>query len=53
MPLGLVSAILADLTLEEGVTFAAGAGFNKVKAERRYAGVTNRNHAGGRGAPTN
>jgi len=48
MQLGFVSAILADLTLEEVVTFAAGAGFDcvelmcwpKGRAERRYAGVT-------------
>ncbi len=48
MQLGFVSAILADLRLEEVVEFASGAGFDcvelmcwpKGKAERRYAGVT-------------
>ncbi len=46
--LGFVSAILADLSLEEVVRFAGGNGFDAVevmcwpkgKAERRYAGVT-------------
>jgi sugar phosphate isomerase/epimerase len=48
MKLGFVSAILADLSLEEVLAFAAEAGFDSVelmcwppgKAERRYAGVT-------------
>lgn len=48
MKLGFVSAILADLSLEEVVQFAAAEGFAcvelmcwpKGKAERRYAGVT-------------
>ena len=48
MQLGFVSAILADLSLEEVVKFASSAGFDcvelmcwpKGKAERRYAGVT-------------
>lgn len=48
MQLGFVSAILADLSLEEVVSFAAGEGYDcvelmcwpKGKAERRYAGVT-------------
>lgn len=48
MKLGFVSAILADLSFEEVVDFAAGKGFSCVemlcwpvgKAERRYAGVT-------------
>jgi sugar phosphate isomerase/epimerase len=48
MKLGFVSAILADLSLEEVARFAAGAGFGCVElmcwprgaAERRYAGVT-------------
>ncbi len=48
MQLGFVSAILADLSLEEVVQFASSAGFDcvelmcwpKGKAERRYAGVT-------------
>ena len=48
MKLGFVSAILADLSLEEVVQFAAEAGFGcvelmcwpKGRAERRYAGVT-------------
>lgn len=48
MQLGFVSAILADLTLEEVVEFAASADFRcvelmcwpKGRAERRYAGVT-------------
>lgn len=46
--LGFVSAILADLTFEEVVSFAAQTGYSCVemmcwpvgKAERRYAGVT-------------
>src|SRR5262249_12694209 len=48
MQLGFVSAILADLSLEEVFAFAADEGFPcvelmcwpKGKAERRYAGVT-------------
>ena len=48
MPLGFVSAILPDLSLEEVLTFASEQGFETVevmccpvgKAERRYAGVT-------------
>ena len=48
MKLGFVSAILADLSLEEVLGFAKDAGFDCVelmcwpagKAERRYAGVT-------------
>ena len=48
MQLGFVSAILADLSLEEVLSFASGAGFDCVelmswpvgRAERRYAGVT-------------
>ena len=48
MKLGYVSAILAELPLEEVVAFTAEAGFDcvelmcwpKGKAERRYAGVT-------------
>ena len=48
MKLGLVSAILPDLTFEEVVDFAAKTGFEclevccwpKGKAERRYAGIT-------------
>ena len=48
MKLGFVSAILADLALEEVVDFASENGFDAVevmcwpkgKAERRYAGVT-------------
>lgn len=48
MQLGFVSAILADLSLEEVLKFASGEGFDCVelmcwprgKAERRYAGVT-------------
>ncbi len=48
MKLGLVSAILPDLSLEDVVTFAAAEGFSCVelmcwpvgKAERRYAGIT-------------
>lgn len=48
MRLGFVSAILADLSLEEVVEFASEEGFScvelmcwpKGKAERRYAGVT-------------
>ena len=48
MQLGFVSAILADLSLEEVLSFAADEGFECVevmcwpvgKAERRYAGVT-------------
>ncbi len=48
MKLGFVSAILADLDLEQVATFASSAGFKSVelmcwppgKAERRYAGVT-------------
>jgi sugar phosphate isomerase/epimerase len=48
MKLGFVSAILADLSLQEVVQFAAEANFSCVelmcwpvgKAERRYAGVT-------------
>jgi len=48
MKLGLVSAILPDLTFEEVIDYAAGVGFEcievccwpKGKAERRYAGVT-------------
>lgn len=48
MKLGFVSAILADLPLEEVFAFAAETGFSSVevmcwppgKAERRYAGVT-------------
>lgn len=48
MQLGFVSAILADLSLEEVLAFAADEGFPYVelmcwppgKAERRYAGVT-------------
>lgn len=48
MKLGFVSAILAELTLEEVLQFAADTGFDCVelmcwptgKAERRYAGVT-------------
>ena len=48
MKLGFVSAILADLALEEVLAFASEAGFGVVelmcwpagKAERRYAGVT-------------
>lgn len=54
MQLGFVSAILADLSLEEVVNFASGAGFDCVelmcwpmgKAERRYAGVTHIDVAG-------
>ena len=50
MQLGFVSAILPDLSLEEVVGFAAEEGFAcvelmcwpKGKAERRYAGVTDR-----------
>jgi len=46
--LGFVSAILADLTFEEVISFAARAGYSCVeimcwplgKAERRYAGIT-------------
>jgi sugar phosphate isomerase/epimerase len=46
--LGLVSAILPDLTAEEVIAYAAGCGFSSVElmcwphgpAERRYAGVT-------------
>jgi sugar phosphate isomerase/epimerase len=48
MKLGMVSAILPDLTFEEVVDFAAQTGFEclevccwpKGKAERRYAGIT-------------
>jgi len=48
MQMGFVSAILADLPLEEVLDFAKEAGFETVellcwpkgKAERRYAGVT-------------
>ena len=48
MQLGFVSAVLADLSLEEVLAFAAGEGFACVevmcwppgKADRRYAGVT-------------
>ncbi len=48
MKIGFVSAILPELSLEEVLDFAAGAGFASVelmcwppgKAERRYAGVT-------------
>jgi len=48
MKLGFVSAILAELSLEEVLAFASEAGFGVVelmcwpagKAERRYAGVT-------------
>jgi sugar phosphate isomerase/epimerase len=48
MKLGLVSAILPDLTFEEVVDYASGAGFEclevccwpKGKALRRYAGIT-------------
>jgi sugar phosphate isomerase/epimerase len=48
MNLGIVSAILPDLSLEEVLEFAAAEGFDcvelmcwpKGKAERRYAGVT-------------
>ncbi len=48
MKLGYVSAILADLTLEDVTAFTAEAGYDcvelmcwpKGKAERRYAGVT-------------
>ncbi|OQB15208.1 MAG: Inosose dehydratase [Firmicutes bacterium ADurb.Bin193] len=48
MKLGFVSAILADLSFEEVITFASDNGFSCVeflcwpvgKAERRYAGVT-------------
>src|SRR5947207_12255461 len=48
MQLGFVSAILADLSLEEVVAFAAAERFDCVelmcwprgRAERRYAGVT-------------
>jgi sugar phosphate isomerase/epimerase len=48
MKLGFVSAILAELSLEEVLAFASEAGFDSVelmcwpvgKAERRYAGVT-------------
>ena len=48
MKLGLVSAILPDLTFEEVVDYAAGVGFEclevccwpKGKAARRYAGIT-------------
>jgi sugar phosphate isomerase/epimerase len=48
MKLGFVSAILADLALDEVLAFAGEAGFGAVelmcwpsgKAERRYAGVT-------------
>ncbi len=48
MQLGFVSAILAELGLEEVVQFAADEGFQCIelmcwprgKAERRYAGVT-------------
>lgn len=48
LPLGFVTAILADLTFEEVLAYAASEGFKCVevmcwpvgKAERRYAGVT-------------
>jgi len=48
MKLGFVSAILADQTFEEVISFASGTGYSCVeimcwpvgKAERRYAGVT-------------
>ena len=48
MKLGLVSAILPDLTFEEVIDYAAGVGFKcvevccwpKGKAARRYAGIT-------------
>jgi len=48
MKLGFVSAILADLPLEDVIAVAAAEGFScvelmcwpKGKAERRYAGVT-------------
>ncbi len=48
MKIGFVSAILADLSFEEVVSFAAEAGYDcvealcwpKGRAERRYAGVT-------------
>src|SRR5207248_3853571 len=48
MQLGFVSAILADLTLEEVLAYAADEGFGCVElmcwppgsADRRYAGVT-------------
>ncbi len=48
MKLGFVSAILAELSLEDVLAFASEAGFDSVelmcwplgKAERRYAGVT-------------
>jgi sugar phosphate isomerase/epimerase len=48
MKLGLVSAILPDLTFEEVVDYAASVGFQclevccwpKGKAVRRYAGIT-------------
>jgi sugar phosphate isomerase/epimerase len=48
MQLGFVSAVLADLSLEEVLAFAADEGFRAVelmcwppgKADRRYAGVT-------------
>lgn len=48
MKLGFVSAILAELTLEQVLSFAAEAGFSSVevmcwppgKADRRYSGVT-------------
>ena len=54
MKLGLVSAILPDLSLEEVVAFAADEGFSCVevmcwprgKAERRYAGVMHIDAAG-------
>ena len=46
--IGFLSAILADLTFEEVISFAAESGYSCVeimcwpvgKAERRYAGVT-------------
>src|SRR6059058_5116669 len=48
MQLGFVSAILADLPLDEVLAFAAGEGYQAVevmcwppgKADRRYAGIT-------------
>ncbi|MGI9178680.1 MAG: sugar phosphate isomerase/epimerase family protein, partial [Pirellulales bacterium] len=48
MKLGFVSAILAELSLEEVLSFAAAEGFTTVevmcwpvgRAERKYAGVT-------------
>ena len=54
MKLGLASAILPDLSLEEVAAFASEAGFDcvelmcwpKGKAERRYAGVTHIDVAG-------